>query len=144
MNNQQNKLIELVLIYYPNLKDFAKACYNRLSPKSQFLWRSEQNLYVRLRDNLYGSTKTIFDKKINEPRNQDLRFVIGRLLFISSPRVVKLANEKADNQKQIKNLQDKIDSAERQFQECSIYDHQKRIDILLQMVEHLNQLFYIK
>ena len=141
---QDNKLMELILIYYPNLKDFAKACYNRLSPKQQFIWRSEQNLYVRLRDNLLGNSKTIFDKKINEPRNQDLRFVIGRLLFISSPQVTKLANEKADKKKQIIDLQDKIDSAERQFQECSIYDHQQRIDILLQMIEHLNQLFYIK
>lgn len=139
-----NKLMELILIYYPNLKDFAKACYNRLSPKSQFVWRSEQNLYVRLRENLLGNSKTIFDKKINEPRNQDLRFVIGRLLFISSPKVVKLANEKADKKKQIKNLQDKIDSAGRQFHECNVDDHQQRIDILLQMIEHLNQLLYIK
>lgn len=141
---QDNKLMELILIYYPNLKDFAKACYNRLTPKQQFIWCSEQNLYVRLRENLLGDSKTIFDKKINEPRNQDLHFVIGRLLFISTPKVVKLANEKADKKKQIIDLQDKIDSAERQFQECSIYDHQQRIDILLQMVEHLNQLFYIK
>jgi len=141
---QDNKLIERILIYYPNLKDFAKSCYNRLSPKSQFVWRSEQNLYVRLRDNLLGSTKTIFDKKINEPRNQDLRFVIGRLLFISSPKVLKLANEKADNKKQINNLQDKIDSASRQFHECNVDDHKKQIDILLQMIEHLNQLLYIK
>jgi len=141
---QDNKLMELILIYYPNLKDFAKACYNRLTPKQQFIWCSEQNLYVRLRENLLGDSKTIFDKKINEPRNQDLHFVIGRLLFISSPQVTKLANEKADKKKQIIDLQDKIDSAERQFQECSIYDHQQRIDILLQMIEHLNQLFYIK
>ena len=141
---QDNKLMELILIYYPNLKDFAKACYNRLTPKQQFIWCSEQNLYVRLRENLLGDSKTIFDKKINEPRNQDLHFVIGRLLFISTPKVVKLANEKADKKKQIIDVQDKIDSAERQFQECSIYDHQQRIDILLQMVEHLNQLFYIK
>ena len=141
---QDNKLMELILIYYPNLKDFAKACYNRLSPKQQFIWRSEQNLYVRLRDNLLGNSKTIFDKKMNERRNQDLHFVMARLLFISTPKVVKLANEKADKKKQIIDLQDKIDSAERQFQECSIYDHQQRIDILLQMIEHLNQLFYIK
>tara|TARA_R100001480_G_C4626448_1_gene167186 strand:- start:42 stop:473 length:432 start_codon:yes stop_codon:yes gene_type:complete len=141
---QQNKLIELVLIYYPNLKDFAKACYNRLSPKSQFLWRSEQNLYVRLRDNLLGSTKTIFDKKINEPRNQDLRFVIGRLLFISSPRVAKLANEKADNQKQIKNLQDHIDVVKRQFEECNPEEHNQKIDCLLQMIQNLNQIIYLK
>ena len=141
---QDNKLMELILIYYPNLKDFAKACYNRLSPKSQFIWCSEQNLYVRLRENLLGNSKTIFDKKMNERRNQDLHFVMARLLFISTPKVVKLANEKADKKKQIIDLQDKIDSAERQFQECSIYDHQQRIDILLQMIEHLNQLFYIK
>jgi hypothetical protein len=141
---QDNKLIELILIYYPNLKDFAKACYSRLSLKAQFIWRSEQNLYVRLRDNLLGSSKTIFDKKINEPRNQDLHFVIGRLLFISTPEVVKLANEKADKQKQIVYLQDKIDSASRQFHECNVDDHKKQIDILLQMIEHLNQLLYIK
>ena len=141
---QDNKLMELILIYYPNLKDFAKACYNRLSPKNQFVWRSEQNLYVRLRDNLLGNSKTIFDKKINEPRNQDLRFVIGRLLFISSPKVTKLANEKADKKKQIIHLQDKIDSAGRQFYECNVDDHKKQIDILLQMIEHLNQLLYIK
>ena len=141
---QDNKLIERILIYYPNLKDFAKACYNRLSPKVQFIWRSEQNLYVRLRDNLLGNSKTIFDKKMNELRNQDLHFVIGRLLFISTSKVVKLANEKADKKKQIKNLQDKIDSVGRQFHECNVDDHQQRIDILLQMIEHLNQLLYIK
>ena len=141
---QQNKLIELILIYYPNLKDFAKACYNRLSPKSKFLWRSEQNLYVRLRDNLLGNSKTIFDKKINQPRNQDLRFVIGRLLFISSPKVIKLANEKADKKKQIKNLQDKIDFAQIQFQECDWNDHKKQIDILLQIIQHLNEFIYLK
>lgn len=141
---QDNKLIELILIYYPNLKDFAKACYNRLSPKSQFVWHNEQNLYVRLRDNLLGNSKTIFDKKMNERRNQDLHFVMARLLFISTPKVVKLAGEKADKKKQIKNIQDKIDSAGRQFHECNVNDHKKQIDILLQMIEHLNQLLYIK
>lgn len=142
--NYDNKLIERILIYYPNLKDFAKACYNRLSLKNQFVWRSEQNLYVRLRDNLLGNSKTIFDKKMNERRNQDLHFVIGRLLFISTPKVVKLAGEKADKKKQIIDLQDKIDSAGRQFHECNVDDHKKQIDILLQMIEHLNQLLYIK
>tara|TARA_Y100001973_G_C4985346_1_gene226238 strand:+ start:110 stop:541 length:432 start_codon:yes stop_codon:yes gene_type:complete len=139
-----NKLMELILIYYPNLKHFAKACYNRLSPKQQFVWCSQQNLYVRLRDNLIGNSKTIFDKKINEPRNQDLHFVIARLLFISTPKVVKLANQKTDKVKQIRNLQDKIDAAERQFEECNVDDQRQQINILLEMIQHLNEIVYLK
>tara|TARA_R100001591_G_scaffold76646_1_gene84383 strand:- start:182 stop:616 length:435 start_codon:yes stop_codon:yes gene_type:complete len=141
-----NLLLQHILFksQYSNLKEFARACYNHLNTNSIFNWRDTQSLYVRLRDNLIGDCKTMFDTKKDQRRNQYLIRAIGELLFLQPSQVIYLATTKVDKQQMINNLQDQIDAAEREFQECSIYDQKQQIDCLLKMIQNLNQIIYLK
>ena len=143
-----NLLLQHILFKskYSNLKEFARACQEYLlqNRPRQLCWPNAQSLYVRLRDNLIGDCKTMFDTKKDQIRNQYLIRAIGELLFLQPSQVIYLATTKVDKQQMINNIQDQIDAAEREFQECSIYDQTEQIQILLRMITHLNQLIYLK
>ena len=141
-----NLLLQHILFksQYSNLKEFARACYNYLKTNSIFNWRDTQSLYVRLRDNLIGDTRTIFDTKKHELRNVSLIKAIGHLLYMHPFEVIRLATTKVDKTKQIERLQDQIDVSKRQFQECNSDEHDQKIDCLLQMIQNLNQIIYLK
>jgi len=141
-----NLLLQHILFksQYSNLKEFARACFDYLSQNSTHNWSSAQCLYVRLRDNLIGNCQTMFDTKSHEMRNIHLTKAIGDILCMNPVDVVRLANTKIDKQQMINNLQDQIDVAEKKFQECSIHDQKQQIEILMQMIQHLNQLINLK
>ena len=123
---------------YTNLKEFARACFIYLTQANVDNWSSVQCLYVRLRDNLIGECETMFHTKSHETRNFQLITAIGDLLSIHPDKVIHLATIKFDKQQMINNLQDQIDEPERQFHECSIHDQKQQIEILMQMIQHLN------
>lgn len=143
----ENLLLQHILhkSKYTNLKEFARGCFDYLRQKhSNYNWSSAQSLYVRLRDNLIGDCQTMFDTKSHEIRNIFLTQAIAHLLCMHPFDVKRLATTKVDKQQIINNLQNQIDVAQRQFQECSIYDQTEQIQILLRMITHLNQLIYLK
>ena len=141
-----NLLLQHILFKskYSNLKEFARACYNYLNLNSIFNWRDTQSLYVRLRDNLIGDTRTIFDTKKHELRNVSLIKAIGYLLCMHPFEVIRLATTKVDKTKQIERLQDQIDVSKRQFQECNSDEHNQKIDCLFKIIQNLNQIIYLK
>lgn len=141
-----NLLLQHILFKskYSNLKEFARACYNHLNTNSIFNWRDTQSLYVRLRENLIGDSRTIFDTKKHVPRNVYLTKAIGHLLCMHPFDVIRLATTKVDRAKQIERLQDRIDVSKRQFQECNSDEHNQKIDCLLKMIQNLNQIIYLK
>ena len=141
-----NLLLQHILFksQYSNLKEFARACYNYLKTNSIFNWRDTQSLYVRLRDNLIGDTRTIFDTKKHELRNVSLIKAIGHLLCMHPFEVIRLATTKVDKVEQIKHLQNEINAAQRLLKECSMLDHKEQIQILMEMIQHLNQIIYLK
>ena len=129
---------------YTNLKEFARACFIYLTQRNVDNWSSVQCLYVRLRDNLIGECETMFNTKSHETRNFQLIMAIGDLLSMDPYSVMYLATIKFDKQQMISDLQDQIDQAKRQFQECSVHDQKQQIKILMQMIQHLNQIIYLK
>ena len=129
---------------YANLKEFARACFIYLTQNSNHNWSSVQCLYVRLRDNLIGDCETMFHTKSDEPRNIQLTKAIADILCIQPAKVIRLATTKFDKHQTIHRLQDQIDALERQFQECSTNDQNQQIQILMQMILHLNQIIYFK
>ena len=141
-----NLLLQHILFKskYSNLKEFARACYNHLNTNSIFNWRDTQSLYVRLRDNLIGDSRTIFDTKKHEPRNVFLTKAIGHLLCMHPFEVIRLATTKVDRAKQIERLQDRIDVSKRHFQECNSDEHDQKIDCLFKIIQNLNQIIYLK
>lgn len=143
----ENLLLQHILFKskYSNLKEFARGCFDYLRQKHRnYNWSSAQSLYVRLRDNLIGDCETMFDKKRHEIRNVFLTQAIAHLLCMHPYEVIRLATTKVDKQQMINNLQNQIDVAQRQFQECSMLDHKQQIQILMQMIQHLNQIIYLK
>jgi len=141
-----NLLLQHILFKskYSNLKEFARACQEYLLQNRCHTWTYTQSLYVRLRDNLIGDSQTIFNTKKDENRNRQLIRAIAELLSLQPSQVIYLATTKVDKQQMINNLQDQIDAAERQFQECSMLDHKQQIQILMQMIQHLNRIIYLK
>lgn len=141
-----NLLLQHILFKskYSNLKEFARDCYNHLNTNSIFNWRDTQSLYVRLRDNLIGDSRTIFDTKKHDPRNVHLTKAIGHLLYMHPFDVIRLATTKVDRAKQIERLQDRIDVSKRQFQECNSDEHNQKIDCLFKIIQNLNQIIYLK
>ena len=141
-----NLLLQHILFKskYLNLKEFSKACYEFLSNNPRYNWSNTQSLYVRLRDNLIGDSQTIFCKKQLDIRKQRLIQAISYLLGLHPSEVIRLATTKRDKTKQINDLQDQIDDAKRRLQECSINDQTQQIQILSEIIQHLNQLIYLK
>ena len=142
----ENLLLQHIIFKskYSNLKEFARACFNHLKKNSIFNWRDTQSLYVRLRDNLIGDSRTIFDTKRHELRNVYLTEAISYLLCMHRVDVIRLATTKVDKAKQIERLQDQINVSKRQFQECNSDEHNQKIDCLLKMIQNLNQIIYLK
>ena len=85
MNNQQSQLIEKISqCGYANLKEFSKDCHELLQDLIPDLnWSNVQSLYVRLRENLYGNSQTIFVTKKDDERNKFLHHVMGELLGLT-------------------------------------------------------------
>tara|TARA_Y100001973_G_C5078450_1_gene271241 strand:+ start:265 stop:696 length:432 start_codon:yes stop_codon:yes gene_type:complete len=140
-----NLLLQHILFKskYSNLKEFARACFDYLRQKhSNYNWSSAQSLYVRLRDNLIGDCQTIFDTKSHETRNIFLTQAIAHLLCMHQYEVIRLATTKVDKQQQINNLQVQIDRLQRL--DFSKFDQKLQIDLLIQMIKHLNQIIYLK
>jgi len=140
-----NLLLQHILFKskYSNLKEFARACFDYLRQKhSNYNWSSAQSLYVRLRDNLIGDCQTIFDTKSHETRNIFLTQAIAHLLCMHPYEVIRLATTKVDKQQQINNLQVQIDRLQRL--DFSKFDQKLQIDLLIQMIKHLNQIIYLK
>jgi len=127
---------------YKNLKEFSQACHEYFLQNRLHNWLPTSNsLYVRLTDNLCGDSQTIFNTKKNEIRNQYLIKTIGELLFLHPSEVVYLANKKIDKAQQINDIQNQIDVAKKRLFH---HDQNQQIQILLEIIQNLNQLIYLK
>ena len=97
-----------------------------------YSFRTVEELLVYMQ--IHTNLKLIRIEGLNQEEHND---VLNKL------EAVYIKPGKSYHQRMLEQFQERIDRAERTFQECSHYDHQGQIEQLLKMIESLNNMVYL-